>query len=130
MGATSWTDDPEELVGKCMACPGYAWVAGLDRPIVVIGGVPMWPGVWSMFMFATNEISNIGLGLTKFVARRMIPGLLDQGAHRLEARSMDGHVDAQSWLETFGAAREATLYGYGRGDGGRVGWGKGGAGRG
>src|SRR3546814_8852990 len=71
----------------------------------------MWPGVWSMFMFATNEISNIGLGLTKFVARRMIPGLLDQGAHRLEARSMDGHVDAQSWLETFGAAREATLYG-------------------
>src|SRR3546814_13479854 len=68
-----------------------------------------------MSMFATNEISNIGLGLTKFVARRMIPGLLDQGAHRLEARSMDGHVDAQSWLETFGAAREATLYGYGRG---------------
>src|SRR3546814_16413852 len=73
----------------------------------------MWPGVWSMFMFATNEISNLGLGLTKFVARRMITGLLDHGAHRLEARSMDGHVDAQSWLETFGAAREATLSGYG-----------------
>src|SRR3546814_2217370 len=48
IGATSWTDDPEELVGKCMACPGYAWVAGLDRPIVVIGGVPLWPGGWSM----------------------------------------------------------------------------------
>ena len=40
--------------------------------------------------------------------------LWEGGAHRLECRSMEGHVEAQRWLETIGATREATLHGYGR----------------
>lgn len=37
------------------------------------------------------------------------------GAHRLECRSMDGHTEAQAWLECLGAHREGTLKAYGSG---------------
>lgn len=91
------------------------WVAGLgDKPIAAFGCFEMWPGVWSMWLFATDDFHQIGLSVTKLVTRQIVPMLWESGAHRLEARSMEGHHDAQRWLEVIGARREATLKGYGR----------------
>jgi hypothetical protein len=91
------------------------WVAGLERPIAAFGCFMMWPGVWSMWLFATDEFGRIGISMTKLIVRRIVPMLWEADAHRLEARSMEGHTDAQRWLELIGARREATLKGYGRG---------------
>lgn len=114
--ATEWDDDPSKFVQKCMGLSGYAWIAANnDRiPIACFGAMPLWPGVWQAFMFATDDFRQIGLGLTKFVRKAMIPGLLDTGAHRVQAYSSASHKWAHRWLENLGAEVEATARKYGR----------------
>lgn len=112
--ATRWTDEPTDLVDSCMFSGQYGWVAGLERPIAALGAIPMWPGAWSVWMFATDEFRQIRIGLTKFVARTMIPGLRASGAIRAECRSIADHEEAHRWLEVLGAHREAVLEHYGK----------------
>jgi hypothetical protein len=91
------------------------WVAGLeDNPITAFGCLQMWPGVFSMWLFATDDFQQIGLPVTRLIVRDIVPMLWEAGAHRLEARSMEGHHNVQRWLGTIGARREATLKAYGR----------------
>ena len=92
-----------------------AWVSSHEgAPVAAFGCSPMWRGVWGMWMFATDNFPKIGLGMTKFVIQGIVPMLWQHGAHRLECKSMEGHVDAHRWLEVIGARREATHAGYGR----------------
>lgn len=113
--ANRFDDDPMAVARQAIQMGGdVGWVAGLEEPIAAFGCYLMWPGVWSMWLFATDDFQRIGLSVTKLVKRQILPMLWQAGAHRLEARSMDGHLDAQSWLEVIGARREATLKGYGR----------------
>ena len=113
--ATRSDDDPDALAAAACATGPIAWVAGLDTtPIAAFGCAPMWSGVWSMWLFATDEFGRIGISVTRLVVRSIIPMMVQAGAHRLEARSMEGHTNAQAWLEVIGASREGTLRGYGR----------------
>lgn len=112
--ATRWTDDPVHLAADAASCAPMAWIIGIDEPVVAIGARPIHPGVWSVFMFATDLWPSVALSTTRFVRRVMIPALRSTGAHRAECRSMEGHAQAQRWLERLGARREATLEGYGR----------------
>ena len=112
--ATRLDDDVDAFCLDVLACGPVSWVAGLEEPIVAVGAAPMWNGVWSLWMFATDAINKVGFPVTKFVKRHMVPMLIENGAHRLECRSMEGHIDAQDWLKVLGASREATLKGYGR----------------
>lgn len=112
--ATRWSDDPASVVAAVLSGGTFAWVAGLERPIAAIGAMPMWEGVWSVWMFATDDFRQIRFGLTRFVVRSMIPALRASGAHRAECRSIATHTEAHRWLELLGAEREATLRGYGR----------------
>ena len=105
----------EQLHEAVMNAGPVSWVAYHEmEPVAVFGCAPMWPGVWSMWFFATDSLPKIGMGVTKLIIRYIVPMLWEGGAHRLECRSMEGHVEAQRWLETIGATREATLHGYGR----------------
>lgn len=102
------------LLDMVMAAGDVSWVAGRDmEPIAVFGCTELWPGVWSMWMFATPSINKVGLSVTKFVKRSIIPALQKAGAHRLQCRSMEGHEEAQRWLATLGASREGTERGLG-----------------
>lgn len=113
--ATRSDDSDAAFLCAVLATGDVSWIAGEgEEPIAVFGCAPVWPGVWSMWFLATDELSKIGLSVTKFVMRRIIPGLFERGAHRLECRSMEGHGDAHRWLETLGAHRESTLREYGR----------------
>lgn len=67
-----------------------------------------------MWLFATDDFNQIGISVTRLIVRTIIPMMVDAGAHRLEARSMEGHTDAQRWLKVIGAKREATLRAFGR----------------
>lgn len=114
--ALRFDDDPLGLATEAAELGRQVgWVAGLDRPIAAFGCYMMWPGVWSLWLIATDEFRHIGISMTKLITRSILPMLWDAGAHRLEARSMEGHTDAQRWLEVIGAKKEATLKGYGRG---------------
>ena len=86
-----------------------------DYPTAVIGAHPVRPGVWSVYMFATDYLSEIGLGLTRWVKRVLILEIVAAGAHRLECNSIEGHDNAHAWLKTFGAKNEGAMPKFGIG---------------
>lgn len=109
------SDTGDGLLEDVFRAGPVAWMAWLgDKPVAALGCSPMWRGVWGLWMFATNDFHKIGIGMTKFVIRGIVPMLWEHGAHRMECKSMEGHVDAHRWLEVIGARREATHPGYGR----------------
>jgi RimJ/RimL family protein N-acetyltransferase len=114
--ANRFHDDPMTIAKEAIALgQQVGWVSGLgEQPIAAFGCHLMWPGVWSMWLFATDNFRHIGISMTKLIKHRILPMLWEADAHRLEARSMEGHTDAQRWLEVIGARREATLKAYGR----------------
>lgn len=113
--ATRTNDSTAELVDSVQRCGAVSWVAGRgERPIAAFGCAPLWTGVWSMWLFATDDFPQIGISVTRLVVKSIVPMLMEAGAHRLEARSMEGHTDAQRWLEVIGAQREGTLARFGR----------------
>jgi hypothetical protein len=112
--ATRWNNDPADVAGDCCMAGAFGWVAYDDEPIAVLGAVPLHPGVWGVYMFATDNFAKIAISLTKYVRRVMMPSLTATGAHRAECKSIEGHDTAQRWLEFLGANRESTLSGYGR----------------
>lgn len=115
--ATRFDDDPDRLAMDIMQRWSVAWVAkGEVMPIAIVGGVEMWPGMWTAGMFATDDFPQIGLGLTRWVKRRMIPTIQELGLRRAEAKSIEGHTVAHRWLEALGARREGVPHhNYGKG---------------
>ena len=105
----------ETLALEHAACVPTAWCARLDgEPVALVGATPSHPGVWSVFMFATDKFPRVGLQMTKFVIRRMMPSLRAAGAHRAHCFSAASHHHAHAWLRLLGATEEATLRRYGR----------------
>lgn len=118
--ATRFNDDPDQLAMDVMRWGPFWWVAGAevdgrDRAIAVIGATEVWPGMWSVGMFATDDFHHIGLPLTRWVRRSMIPAIVKQGIRRGECRSIEGHEVAHRWLEMLGAKPEGELKAYGKG---------------
>lgn len=109
------SDTGEGLLDDVFRTGPVSWLAWHEgTPVAAYGCSPLWRGVWSMWMFATDDFHKIGLGMTKMVTRAIVPMLWEHGAHRLECKSMEGHVEAHRWLEVIGARREATHPLYGR----------------
>lgn len=99
----------------CAACAPLAWgVCAADgKAVACIGVQRLWPGVWQAWMFATDRFDEIGIRLTRFARRSIMPAVKAAGAHRVQAYSIEGHETAHRWLERLGAVHEATLRGYG-----------------
>ncbi len=115
IAATREPFDTVELTRDCLRVGHFAWVAGRDDPpIAVVGAVPMHPGVWSCWMFATDEFPRIALGLTKFARRVIIPSLAQSGCRRAQCLSAEGHDVAHEWLRSLGAIEESRMEGYGK----------------
>lgn len=117
--ATRWTGpdglDGEKLAKELQHFSPYAFLAFLDaEPVAVCGGIEMWPGLWSVFMFATDRWEKVALSVTRHVRREMIPYVSLQGARRLECRSISNHPSAHAWLRSLGFELEAVLPLYGR----------------
>lgn len=114
--ACRWSENPAEFARDILALPGFGWVTGRDgKAIAAIGATEYAPGVWSVWMFATDDFKSIRIGMTKLAKRVIIPTMRNLGMRRAECRSMDGHTDAQLWLEALGARREATHKSLGKG---------------
>lgn len=115
--ALRWSDEPEVIAEVVSAFDGYGWIASTDDgvPAACIGAIPMWPGVWSVYLFATPNITKIAFSLTRHVKKVMMPRLLEAGAHRVECHSLKGQDDTQAWLRALGARQqEGELVNYGK----------------
>lgn len=93
---------------------GYVAYWG-DIPVVVVGAIPIRQGVWTAYMFATGHLSEVGLGLTRWVKRTLIPELVAAGAHRIQCEVIEGYDTALTWLRAFGAKNEGALPKFGLG---------------
>lgn len=114
--ATRWNDDPKELAASCMnpVVKEFAKVAFWGKvPVAAIGAAPIWPGVWSVWMFATDDFPKVSLSLHRYVVNTFAP-TLRRHCHRAECRSLAAHTEAHRWLTSLGAAQEATLLGFGK----------------
>lgn len=110
-----WEENPFVVMQDTMLHRNFAWVAWVgETPCAVFGGAPRHPGVWEMFMYATDDLPKIGLALTRFAVRTAVPTLRDLGAHRLQADSHSGHTDAHKWLAAIGASVEGVKRAYGK----------------
>jgi hypothetical protein len=114
--ATRWNDCPDTFARDCVACLSLGGVAtgADDVPIAVIGAQEVWPGAWSVCMFATDRWPEVALDTTRFVRAGLIPALVRLGARRAECRSAADHDVAHRWLEYLGARHESTHPDYGR----------------
>jgi len=114
--ACRWSDDAAPLVESLLACGEFAWVVGTDegKPVAALGAIPYWNGVWEVWMFATDDWPQVAGGVAKFIKRSVIPALKSTGAHRVQCKSMEGHLDAHRWLEMLGASKESEMKNYGR----------------
>jgi hypothetical protein len=115
--ATQWSDDPWSFANGVLKCGDFGFVLHADdgEPVVCCGALAMWPGVWSVWMFATDRFDEIALSTTKFGKRVFFPALDAAGWHRMECRSLDSHDIAHRWLESFGAYKESETTKYGKG---------------
>jgi len=112
--AMRWSDDPAMLARDALTVsPGMSWTVGKNVPIAAVGVAPKWPGVWSAWMFATPRFAEVGITMTKFIKKKVIPMIYDH-AHRVEAISWSGHSEAHKWLESLGATAENPLREYGK----------------
>ena len=105
----------EDVARAACQTPDTAWEFRVDgRPVSVMGVTPLWPGVWSAWMLATDEYLKVILAMTKLCRRVIMPMLWNAGAHRLEAKSVSHHHVAHGWLEHMGATLENVLENYGK----------------
>ena len=111
-------DSPLVLAREvCMAASiGKAGVAWRDnKPAAVVGVSPLWPGVWSIWSFGTEDWTKCALEITKYGQRVLKPWLYTKTtAHRLQCESRVDHKEAHEWLVRCGAHVEGRLSGYGR----------------
>jgi hypothetical protein len=113
--ATRWTDCEEELGDDLINGGDFAWISGTNgKPIAAFGAIPVWNGVWAVWMFATDEWPLVAFETTRFIKRIMIQSLKDIGAHRAECRSWEGHHEAHRWLKSLGAHKESEIENFGR----------------
>ncbi len=109
----------ERVALDCHLALGYGGVGYVaywgEIPVAAIGAIPLRPGVWSVYMFATGYLSKVGLGLTRWAKNTFHPELKALGAHRIQCESIEGHDDAHAWMETFGAKNEGPLPKFGIG---------------
>jgi hypothetical protein len=114
--ATRFDEDAELLAEECLASDSLGAILA-DRdgiPVAAIGAWEMWPGVWSVWMFATPSWPKVALSATRFVKRKLQPALLALGAHRAECRSSATHCNAHRWLHCLGAEIEAEYRDFGK----------------
>ena len=114
--ATRWDDDPRRFVEDIMASGDFGWVAGTDDglPVAAFGAVPLWNGVWDVWMFATDEWPRVALGVHRFIKKVMIPALEESGCHRAQCRSLATYTWSHRWLESLGAYKESELPHFGK----------------
>jgi hypothetical protein len=108
----------EALVKAYGEHPAVFCVYDGDEPVAIGGLIQHRPNVGTVLFFATDRIAepDIGMALTRFIKQRLLPRYRDNGMHRIEAVSIEGHTQAHRWIEAIGLPQEGPpMRGFGKG---------------
>jgi hypothetical protein len=114
--ALRWSEDLDVFVQGQLAWMGdmcCIWELN-GVPVSCQGVFALWPGVWSVFAYGTDQWRHVVLDMTRHAYRFIIPALLGVKFHRAECRAMASHTDSRRWIEFLGARQECVLRGYGK----------------
>ena len=110
-------DNPLQLAREVVIASSYG-KAGIaehhGRPCGIVGVSPLWPGVWSIWSFGTEDWSKAVIEMSRFGKRVLEPFVRARGAHRVQCESHNDHKEAHRWLKAMGATVEGRLQAYGR----------------
>jgi hypothetical protein len=110
ISALHFTDDRAELVEVLTnvygRTPETICATWRGTPVAVGGFYQSRPRVASMGMFATDMFPRVGLGLTRFLVKQMMPRLVEAGIHRFECHSLADHDEVHEWLRVLGLSQE------------------------
>lgn len=100
----------------CAASEFGAVVYGPDgRPAVAMGATPIWPGVWSVWLLATDAWPACWRATFRWAAR-MIPACMRRAnAHRVQVFAACDNPAAAALLKRLGFRREGIARRFGRG---------------
>ncbi len=114
--ATRWTESGDDLALAILSYGDFGWIACADdgTPVSAFGAVPLWDGVWSVWMFATDRWPEVSISVTRFIKKIMTPALEEAGYHRAECKSLAENTTSHRWLELLGASKESELINYGK----------------
>lgn len=94
--------------------PGGMCAYGAEGPIAIGALIEGRPNVMTLMFFATEAMADIAIPLTRFIRKTLFPRYREEGVHRIECISIDGHDEAHRWIEILGLKREAEFPGYGK----------------
>lgn len=93
----------------------FKYVGLYDKePVVAFGAQQMWPGVWTIFMFATDDFQKVGKHAMRFMKKHLVPDVMACGAHRAQCYSAAYHTEAHEFLVRMGAKVESRLEKFGK----------------
>lgn len=95
--------------------PGGICAYSGDEPVAVGAMVEGRPNVVTLMFFATDALNEIAIPLTRFIRNNLFPRYREEGIHRIECISIDGHTAAHRWIRLLGLERETgPMLGYGK----------------
>ena len=113
--ATRFDDDPDALTRDLVAVSRFgAAIARAGRPVAAMGAIECWPGMWSVWLIATDDWPLVARATTRWARHALETVLPQAGAHRCECRSIADHATAHRWLVHLGARAEAVHRDFGR----------------
>lgn len=109
--ATSFANDRKELAEELSGQYGnfpFAFCFGLGgTPIGILTGVNSYPGVWSIGMWATDDLHKVSKFITKICSNEFFGAMRVCGAHRVECHSIVGYDSVHKWLRFLGFRQQA-----------------------
>lgn len=107
-------DDPIAWAAAIAARPGEKWalIAG-DRAIAMGGAMPLWPGVMSTWLVASEELPGHGLELLRAV-RQLHEALAKDGVRRFQTVCMSGYTVGRRFLDRLGYVVEGHARAFGK----------------
>lgn len=108
---------PERLQGLADAlCTGHTLGAVFlheDVPAAAIGANPQQPGVWGVWMAATEAWPHVWRQVVRYARGDLERGLRERGVRRVQANSLVSHPEAGRMLQWLGFQREGRARGFG-----------------
>lgn len=83
------------------------------RPVLVVGVVEDWPGVWALTLFGTDEMKHVTYPALRWLRLTIGEVMRDLRGHRLYADSRFDHYEAHKLLERMGGRVESRLKAFG-----------------
>jgi hypothetical protein len=113
--ALRFDDDADRLAKEACLFSRFGAVACWDgAPVAVLGAAEATPGVFEVWLFATDAWPEVAVTVARWVLQVLKPALLAAGGHRAQCLSLAERHDAHRLLEHLGFVREATLKERGR----------------